>query len=497
VLEYNPHVIIFTDVTTEGFGRYAGPYKIASDLRSHGFIVQVIEYFTRWTTRDLKIIIKKFVTQDTLWIGVSTTFLAPYDDTSPFAYIKRDELRYRDASFYDKFKLFPYQEVVGRNDWPEIADFIRTINENCKLVMGGYRVSSLSRDTIDPYIDYIISGEGESSALFLSLELQKDKTLPKILSEPYNGYSHSVLRYEDNDLIFPKEHLPIEIARGCIFKCAFCSYALNGKKLWEFNRKPNLVREDIEYIYEKFGSTGFMFCDDTYNDSPEKVIRFHQEFQKLNHKIEFSSYLRLDLIISHWETAQLLYESGLRSVFFGVESLNHESAKSVGKGMHPQKLKEGLYRLKELCPDLVISLGMILGLPYDTEETLRKNHEWFLESDCPVDCVSYSPFYIEFNSPFHPNNSKISKNPDKYGYKVHSHNKWTRNDGITFDDMLKLDSDINNYNRTYKGNFTYFNRLQNIGYTYEDMSNDRINIEDIIRRENLLFKKYRSRLASL
>ena len=66
--------------------------------------------------------------------------------------------------------------------------------------------------------------------------------------------------------------------------------------------------------------------------------------------------------------------------------------------MHPQKLKEGLYRLKELCPDLVISLGMILGLPYDTEETLRKNHEWFLEPDCPVECISYSPFYIEFNS---------------------------------------------------------------------------------------------------
>ena len=180
-----------------------------------------------------------------------------------------------------------------------------------------------------------------------------------------------------------------------------------------------------------------------------------------------------------------------------MESLNHESAKSVGKGMHPQKLKEGLYRLKELCPDLVISLGMILGLPYDTEETLRKNHEWFLESDCPVDGISYSPFYIEFNSPFHPNNSKISKNPDKYGYKVHSHNKWTRNDGITFDDMLKLYNDIGNYNRSYRGNFTYFNRLQNIGYTYEDMLYHRINTADVIRRENLLFEKYKRRLASL
>ena len=265
MLEHNPHVVIFTDVTTEGFGRYAGPYKIASELRQHGFVVQVIEYFTAWTTRDLKVIIKKFVTQNTLWVGVSTTFLAPRDN-SMADYTKLDLLRNRDSSFYDKFNVFPYHVVVGRNDWPEIADFIRTINENCKLVMGGHRVN-FSRDTKDPYIDYIISGEGEASALFLSLELQKDKTLPKNLSEPYNGYSHSVLRYEDNDLIFKKEHLPIEIARGCIFKCAFCSYPLTGKKLWEFNRNPHLVREEIELAYEKFGSTGFMFCDDTYIDS--------------------------------------------------------------------------------------------------------------------------------------------------------------------------------------------------------------------------------------
>ena len=95
------------------------------------------------------------------------------------------------------------------------------------------------------------------------------------------------------------------------------------------------------------------------------------------------------------------------------------------------------------------------------------------------------------------NNSKISNNPDKYGYQVHSHNKWTRNDGVTFDDMIKLYNDIGNYNRSYKGNFTYFNRLQNIGYTYDDMNHHRINTADIIRRETLLFEKYKRRLASL
>ena len=38
---------------------------------------------------------------------------------------------------------------------------------------------------------------------------------------------------------------------------------------------------------------------------------------------------------------------------------------------------------------------------------------------------------------------------------------------------------------------------QGIGYTYDDMNHHRINTADIIRRETLLFEKYKRRLASL
>ncbi len=48
----NPDVIIFTDVAVHGFGRYAGTYRIASELRSHGYIVQVVDFFTEYTTND-------------------------------------------------------------------------------------------------------------------------------------------------------------------------------------------------------------------------------------------------------------------------------------------------------------------------------------------------------------------------------------------------------------------------------------------------------------
>ena len=42
-------------------------------------------------------------------------------------------------------------------------------------------------------------------------------------------FTRSFTTYEHNDLTF--HDVPIlEVARGCIFKCAFCAYMLNGKK---------------------------------------------------------------------------------------------------------------------------------------------------------------------------------------------------------------------------------------------------------------------------
>ena len=503
MLKNNPQIVLFTGFTSPGFGRSAGPYKIASELRKNGFIVQVIEYFNKWSTEELKIILQKFVTQDTLWIGVSTTFLG-LTLTGVFKFNSDPDI------------LTSYEKIFDRSDWPEIGDFIRTINNECKIVIGGSNIeNNYFRDNSDPYIDCYITGEGETSALTLSLTLQNNKSFSKTLSEPYKDYTKSRIKYEDNDLIHQGEGLPLEIARGCIFKCAFCGFALNGKKLWEFNRKPELVREDIEEIYQRFSSTSFMFCDDTYNDSPDKVKRYHTEFMKLKYEIEFSAFARLDLIISKWETAQLLYESGLRSVFFGVESLNYESAKSIGKGMRSEKLKDGLYKLREECPDLHITLGMILGLPYDTEETLIKNHEWFLEDDCPVDCVDYSILNIKA-APFLENSSKMNNNPTKYGYAVDPDRFfWVRGDGFTYDkaveiqkyfsEIIKIEEIIDQPGGHYS------NRLQNIGYSRDDLwysslagpqdkrnrSLGLVTSAGITHKENILMNKYKQRLMTL
>ena len=262
-----------------------------------------------------------------------------------------------------------------------------------------------------------------------------------------------------------------------------------------FNRAPEIIAEDLIDAHNKFGSTGFMFCDDTYNDSVEKVERLHEQFTKLPFDMTFSTYARADMMVSRPHTAPLLYESGLRSVFFGIETLNHRSGKAVGKGMDPEKLKDGLYKIKELpgWKNVVTSSGFITGLPYDTEDTIRATFEWLARSDCPLDSASISALTI---SP----TSAIGKNMAKFGYQWDENGEWY-SEWMTEQRAKELaaefrDSVIRHKPRT-RFQFTYFGRMQNIGWSLEDFDNLTYSTEESDVRKEKLKNIYYEKLLTL
>lgn len=505
-------VIIFTDVKIYGFARYAGTYSVASQLRTHGYVVQVVDFFTDYTTNELKEIIRKFVSKKTLWIGLSNTFLV--DGT-----IWWDRSQWKpDMSDPNGEQIrLDLARHVGRDDWPELVQLARQLNSNIKIAVGGVKTVKHWVDDEwrrQGYFDYRMVGQGETSALNLTLMLENNRTPPqKIIKLPYNDFPLSQMNYIESDLVFPNESLPMEIARGCIFKCAYCAFDLNGKKLWEFNRQPKIVKDNLQEAHDRYGSTSFMFCDDTYNDSPDKVKRFHKEFQKLNFDLKWSSYARLDLIISHWDTAKMLYESGARSIFFGVETLNHATGKRIGKGMDPEKIKDGMYRLKEEWPDVLITWGMIIGLPLEDEQTLRKNFEWFLREDCPVDAVSFWPLVIEPDNPFgddNDHNSKMGNNPMYYGYNI-------RNDGSWESDLMdwkRAGELASEFRERFKAKKIQVGalwpqrdvvightqlRVKNVGFSFQQMleGDERINYDEIQKRRGVMKEHYREKLMRL
>src|SRR4249919_368278 len=69
-------IIILNSSTSLGI-RTIGAYRTADELRKNGFTVKVIdfvEHLTETGIDDLIFFLKKYMTADTLWVGLSTTW---------------------------------------------------------------------------------------------------------------------------------------------------------------------------------------------------------------------------------------------------------------------------------------------------------------------------------------------------------------------------------------------------------------------------------------
>ena len=471
------NIILFTDVNILGYGKYAGPYRIASELRSAGYNVQVVDLFTKYSTRQFKQILDKFVSDQTLWLGFTTTFNA------------QDKKRTRQETHntYDK----TIERILGRDDLPELFEYARAINPKLKIVVGGSKADFLS---LNKNIDHIVIAQGETSSIELSRALESNLPFPRRVTDidfPFNKFNQSMIKYQEQDIIIDGEHLPIEIARGCIFKCSFCNYPLNGKKMWDYVKQPDIIVQEMQRNYDLFKTQGYLVSDDTLNDSVEKVEALHRALTRMPFPVTLGSYARLDLIISHPHTLDLMYEMGSRSFFFGIESLNKKTGKAIGKGMDPNKIKAGIEYVKTRYPDILITGSFIFGLPYETKESLRETIDYLKVS--PIDHYTISPLIIHPGSP-------IGQNPAKYGYTVNSNISW-KNEFMTYEDAEQFTDEANYFLKPKnKLSYWFMHRVLNCGYTLEDCQTEvmsKENLRDIKSRARQLHNQYFIKLMNL
>jgi radical SAM superfamily enzyme YgiQ (UPF0313 family) len=197
----------------------------------------------------------------------------------------------------------------------------------------------------------------------------------------------------------------------------------------------NEVRDELIKLWELRGIETFYITDDTFNDDNDKMEDFHKLFTSLPFKPKFASFLRIDLMDKFPHQADLLLEAGLVGAFFGVESFNHKSAKAIGKGLHPDKVKHRLSWVKEKWKGKAnIGVGLILGLPYDDAKYFGELYDYVTSPDYPVDTTSFNPLWIA-NPKFGLNSysSEFSLNPEIYGYSFGEDGKWIHDSGMTYE----------------------------------------------------------------
>lgn len=421
-------VIIMTCMSGDILQRGIGAYQVAGHLRQNGYTVQVIDFTDHFTDRELIEYVSQFVGNKTLAIGVSSTF---YRGQAISGGNITSTEKDNDHSF------LPLNLVNA-------LKVLKEKHSNIKFLLGG---ASSYRCENNSLFDASFQGYSESAVLeYLNDQKRiwpKHNGLSKIDGSIFN-FNVNLLdhRWDDNDIVLENETLPIEISRGCIFKCKFCNYPLNGKKKFDYIRSADSIKQELIDNYERFGTTRYLFGDDTFNDSTHKLEQLHKVITDLPFKIEFATYLRLDLLHSHREQIEILKEMGLGNAFFGIESMNEKTAKLIGKGMNPEKVKEFLLELQnDLWKDQIfIECSFIVGLPFEDKKSTDKTFQWVYDNKITN---FWNALGLEPNKPY---KSEFDKNFEQYGYKLTEKRKnvwYWKNDIMDSDQALIIAKEYN------------------------------------------------------
>lgn len=419
----HPQIILLTDTVLfgeVGSGRYMGTYALASQLQDAGFRVLVIDYFTQLP--NFFTFLEKYLSPDLLFVGMSTTFLAPFATV----HNKRANRSVGIDLYYDGELWFKEGESL-KGWFSELKKRILKHNSDAKVIIGGAKSQfSIWRKHFYEDVDYVCLGPGDRALVKAAHALLDHQPVAakefrgvKILEneqDRQNKFCPSV-KWTKNFGVQPGEALPLEVARGCVFNCKFCHY----DKKESFRKDQEELRKELLYNYEHYGTTTYHFCDDCFNDHPRKVESICQTLSNLPFKIEWVAYSRVDVAVKFPETMGMMVEAGAVGLYFGIESFNHQVALRAGKGTPTEKVKEFLLDFKnKYSARCLLEGSFITGLPGETRETQLQTADWIFQNPVfdffTIGHLGIMPYVDDFDKLVF-DYAEYSRYPEKYGFK--------------------------------------------------------------------------------
>jgi len=468
-------VIIMTEGSDPVFNvaRGIGGYKIASALRNEGYSVFVLNNFSHWIKNGMiKQVLDKLIGDNTLWVGFSSSLFMRKNNE---VYTKRHT---RDTNKKNILWRWPTED----EDIRKMTDYIR-YTKGVKTVYGG-SMSYHRAEEVKNEIDYYVVGMGEHTALNITDHLKNSAdlnynadlgTTPYIFDYDQKGalfdFRNTKVNYIPEDFWSAEEAMGIEFGRGCIFKCKFCAYPLIGKKKGDqsFLRDKECIKHELKQNYELYGTTKYIIIDDTFNEQTVKLQAIADAIDEINlpEQLQFSAFIRIDLVAKWPEQLKLLKKINVCSWFLGVESLNYESAKTIGKGCPSATIFETIRKSREVFNGSLSVYGsFIAGLPYDSKETMDIWTKDVIKNKDLFDAFSFSP--LELGTA-----SELSKNPERFGYTVYKdnekQNKWRTKDWDSDEAVEYVKVLTKDFIDDIKVSTFFLMFYQCLGYSFEEL----------------------------
>jgi radical SAM superfamily enzyme YgiQ (UPF0313 family) len=310
----------------------------------------------------------------------------------------------------------------------KLAEKIKQIDSSIITIFGGPD-SKPEREGYniikEPYVDFVVVGEGEIVLLDLIKKLEKN---PKYLSDvKCRGciFLDSVgkVRYLENkkmkeldEVSFPdfsgfnlekytQAHAsPIMLGRGCTKNCLYCSEAFYWRNYRA--KDPKNILAQITYLNRKYNKSFFYFNDCLINANTKNLEKLCDLIISSGLKINWkgkiypSDELNLNLL-------KKMKKSGCVDLEWGIETASNRLLSDMGR---KYTIEMVLKNIKDAHSAQIVSHTFwMVGFPTESEEDFNMTLDFVKKYSkyMKVDSSSISVFQILFDTPF-------SKLCDKY-----------------------------------------------------------------------------------
>jgi len=283
---------------------------------------------------------------------------------------------------------------------------VRELNPGIIAIAGGALISSLPEPLIKALQpDYTILGEGEATLLELLDHIEGGGTPATaariaglgLLRDGKVHFTGKRKQLLDLDVLpipdlflFPSvqqnpeiPELGLTTSRGCYGRCSFCF--LNMDKL--SYKSPARFEREVADLVEKHNIRYFYINDLTFTSNLERTYKICDVLKK--YKLTWTCSTRVEKIKP--ELLQYMQKSGCRDIWYGVESMDQTVLDLANKATRVEEIEFAV--AETVKAGIKVAANLIVGLPGESEESLRKMMDFCRSSDViPISIKYLTPF---------------------------------------------------------------------------------------------------------
>ncbi len=320
-----------------------------------------------------------------LWVATAIEHKHPVE-------IYDRNVRGRDEDFFNFLEEYK-PDIVGFTamtssmllDIVHLGPLIKKQNKRIIILVGGLHASSEPDSVLsEPYVDYILQGEGEEAFLEFCDTFDKNpkkigglKNINKNPRRPFADINQLKFpNYELVDLEKYSELIFISTSRGCPGRCTFCF----NIPMWGKDGNPCIRFHDIEKVKElfreiigKYGITDFTIADENFMSSKKRCIEICKFLeQEYKGKIGFYVFGRADFVDKEVITA--LKKAGCHTIELGSESGSQRILDYLNKRISVEQQGKAI----EICKEsgIVNDASFMIGIPTETMEELKMTEKF-------------------------------------------------------------------------------------------------------------------------